>query len=74
VELWIAASDEDAAYLRRSNGTFESWPRADGVACACVQACPRLLSPLTQNAQTAPAPPASAAGGGTERRARDRQI
>jgi hypothetical protein len=34
VELWVAASDDDAAYLRRSNGTFERWPRADGVGCA----------------------------------------
>jgi hypothetical protein len=33
VELWIAASDGDAAYLRRSNGTFERWPRAEGVGC-----------------------------------------
>jgi len=34
VELWIAASDDDAAYLRRSNGTFERWPRAEGGGCA----------------------------------------
>lgn len=29
VELWIAPSDEDAAYLRHADGTFDRWPRAE---------------------------------------------